>query len=658
MFRPVPMVHLQVQIPIRDGPAVTRRIAAQGLLHLIDIGHGTSQSRVPSATREWLARYRDLARTVRRLAASMAVPELVAVADVDGEQVTDFATEFDLVRRQIEPIRARVDEALACIATAQEDARHASEQRARARTVEAAALDVGRLRALRFAAVRFGTASTDTFASIADALTPDAFAILPLAGAADLTAIATAAGGRERLDAVIRQHTFDAIDVATAPSDTAALERSLAGAAQREADARRALAEERRVSGPSVAALVRRIDIAVLLLQAQTLFATTGRFLVISGWIPEAQAPELEAAIARVTEGRAVVTVEKPDVAATASRATLGVPILYRNPLLLRPFQALVDLYGTPSYGELQPTAFFAISFLLMFGLMFGDVGHGAVLAAAGYWVFRYMPRFLDYGILLMEAGVASAVFGVLYGSVFGVEHWIPALWLHPIHDLTHFTRVAAAIGVVMISGGFLLGIVNTWRSGERAAALTGVRGLFGAFAYWTVAAVAARMLLPAGRTVSGGLIAVLCAGAAALLILRPLIVRFLAPHARVDGVTTTPLSLRALEASIEIVDALVAYFANTISFVRVAAFAAVHAAVLVAVFAMADTLARYQYGGTLSIFVLVGGNVLTILLEGLTVTVQVLRLEYYEFFGKFFLGGGQPYRPLMLGSTGAEGEA
>ncbi len=119
--------------------------------------------------------------------------------------------------------------------------------------------------------------------------------------------------------------------------------------------------------------------------------------------------------------------------------------------------------------------------------------------------------------------------------------------------------------------------------------------------------------------------------------------------------VRTSPFWLTLLESSVELVDTLFSYFANTISFVRVAAFAAVHAGVFIAIFTVADTLARLRLGGALSLAVHLAGNMVMILLEGLTVSVQVLRLEYYEFFGKFFRGGGEPYLPLMLRPKPAE---
>jgi V/A-type H+-transporting ATPase subunit I len=115
-----------------------------------------------------------------------------------------------------------------------------------------------------------------------------------------------------------------------------------------------------------------------------------------------------------------------------------------------------------------------------------------------------------------------------------------------------------------------------------------------------------------------------------------------------------TPRWLTALEGSVELVDSLFSFFANTISFVRVAAFAAVHAGIFIAMFALADTIANYRFGQPLGVLTLVAGNIVMIFLEGLTVSVQVLRLEYYEFFGKFFRGGGEPYRPLMLRKGGS----
>ena len=662
MFRAVPMVHFQAQVPSRDGPAVTRQIAAQGLLHLIDIAHGTTFTVCADAgTRELLARFRDEVRTIRAVATAidLALPD--AAGALSAPEVTDFSIEYQQIAERLAPIHDAVDATSRRLSEARDSAarqRIAVEQTSR---LSAAHVDLQRLGRVRFAYIRLGYAAREELASLAGLLSPAPFAIIPLDTVAPrwLTAVVAPASVKDRIDAALRVGAFEPVAVSAdvAVSGLEELQQRVATAERQEHEGREALTVLKREVGDVLKELAQRSELAVLLLQAQTCFATAGRFLVISGWIPEERAPELTAVIQRVTGNRAVVATDKPEDLQASSATTLKVPILYRNPLLLRPFQKLVDIYGVPSYGEIQPTAFFAVSFLLMFGLMFGDVGHGLVLVSAGYLLFRYAPRFLDYAILLMEAGSASAVFGVLHGSIFGVETLLPALWLHPIHDLPQFMGVAIGLGIVLVSAGIALNVVNRWRAGERVTALLGTGGVFGGFVYWTTLALAARFFLPSNWTLPDPAIFLLLAGAVGLLLARPLIVRALGVDRTARPRTgATPRWLGALEGSVELVDAIFAYFANTISFVRVAAFAAVHAAVFIAVFALADTLARFRFGGPLSAGALVAGNVVMILLEGLTVTVQVLRLEYYEFFGRFFRGGGEQYRPLMLRPNGTQG--
>jgi V/A-type H+-transporting ATPase subunit I len=273
---------------------------------------------------------------------------------------------------------------------------------------------------------------------------------------------------------------------------------------------------------------------------------------------------------------------------------------------------------------------------------------------SAGYCLWRYLPRYLDYGVLLMECGAASVVFGFLYGSLFGLEGVLPVLWMEPIHDMSRFMATAVGFGVVLVSLGLVLNIVNSWRSGDRASALLGPRGVFGAFVYWIALALIVRAFLPSGLTVPMWLLTAMTAVPVVLLVLKAPIVKWLERgHPSRGARPHAPRWLMALEASVELVDSLFSFFANTISFVRIAAFAAVHAGIFIAMFALADTLSQLRFGQPLAVAALVAGNVVMIFLEGLTVSVQVLRLEYYEFFGKFFKGGGELYRPLMLRKGG-----
>ncbi len=644
-LRAVPMVHVRVQIPNRDAVAATRAIAAEGLLHLVDIAHGKPPyDASPPGVRELYAAFRDLNTRVRAVCARLGIqiPELTGA--LRRPESDDFAADRERIELVLQPIEKKTDEIVRALAIAQErDERRRRDQENDER-LRGAEIDVSRLKELRFAVVKLGVASPDAIESLAAMLAPAPFAILPLAREEEklFFAAATATFASARLE-----EGFKLLGI----SDCGA-----AGfCPPEEDDGLKPAAPVETIRAEHEATLIdlaQRTELATLLLQAQTYFATAGRFVVVSGWVPRDALERLQQRIRAATGGRAVI-----DAAPAESfEGTLRVPILHRNPLLLRPFQKLVDLYGTPSYREVQPTTFFAISFLLMFGLMFGDVGHGAVLFCAGWFLFRYMPRFLDYGILLMEAGTSSALFGVLYGSVFGIRGWIPTLWLEPMEDLSRFMVVAVILGVITVSGGLILNIINSWRSRDFRTALLGSKGATGAVLYWIALVIIARAFVPKTTRVPEAVIFILLAIAMALLIGGRLIVRRLETHARVTrhAVHATPWWLTALEASVELVDTLFSFFANTISFVRVAAFAAVHAGVFIAIFALADTISHLRMGGVLSIGVHVAANVVVILLEGLTVSVQVLRLEYYEFFGKFFRGGGEAYKPLTVGG-GAE---
>jgi V/A-type H+-transporting ATPase subunit I len=652
------MVHMQIQVPSRDAPAVTRQIAAQGLLHLIDIAHGRiAADASPPGTRDELAAFRDLVRRIRRTADRLEVilPD-PSGALADGE-IRDFSEEHRALEARMKPVESAVDELWQRMTDNREAVVRARDYLKHVERLRRAAIAVGRLSGLRFATVSVGLMQVDALPSLAAVLAPAPFAILPLdiSEGTALTAVAVPTTVRDRLESGLRVVTFEPISLTAQAADDP--EGARAGLHQAEELERRLVDELVALSARSAATLIdlaRRADLGALLLQAQTHFAASGRYVVISGWIPEDRADRMSRAIAAVSNGRGVVDIEKPQDMPEALTSALRVPILYRNPLLLRPFQMLVQLYGVPSYREVQPTAFFAVSFLLMFGLMFGDVGQGLVLFSAGYCLFRYLPRFLDYGILLMECGVASMVFGALYGSLFGIEGLLPVLWMEPIRDMQRFMVVAVGFGIVVVSIGLVINIVNSWRSGERAAALLGPRGVFGAFSYWILVMLLARAFMPTNIALPAPLLLGMAAVPLVLIVFRRPLVRLVerGNPARVQH-SDAPRWLMALEASVELVDSLFSFFANTISFVRVAAFAAVHAGIFIAMFALADTLNNYRFGQPLGILALVAGNVVMIFLEGLTVSVQVLRLEYFEFFGKFFRGGGEPYRPLMLRKGG-----
>lgn len=398
---------------------------------------------------------------------------------------------------------------------------------------------------------------------------------------------------------------------------------------------------------PRLTAIRRRVELERRLLEAERNFPRTEHAVLISGWVPADAAPVLKDRIEAIASGRCAI-----ETIAPANVPEEQMPVLLRQPRLLQPFAALVSAYGLPRYGELEPTLFVAISYVLMFGMMFGDVGHGAVLAIAGF-LLLYAGRaavIRDAGVLLLAAAASSMAFGVVYGSYFGLpalkSH---ALWHDPLEgDPMHLLYAGIGIGIVMISLGLVLNIVNRLRRGDLIGGFLDKYGVVGALFYWGILFLVAR---------HGTLDFCSLRAAAALFLFVPLVGwalkepleyarRRRAGHATEAG----GWSAAFIESCVGAFEAVLSYFANTISFVRLAAYAMSHAAVLMAAFILATELRRHHTGGrAAAVLVIILGNLAAIVLEGIIGAVQALRLEYYEFFGKFFSGAGRPFRPFVL---------
>jgi len=413
---------------------------------------------------------------------------------------------------------------------------------------------------------------------------------------------------------------------------------------QEEAEQRRTLQQR---YGRRLQELAGRLTAARQLLLARRLFGKVDSSFIISGWLPARLLDDLKAALEQVADGQLLFEQVNPEDLREVRTGIIQIPILFNNPLLISPFEKLTTLYGWPRYREVEPTVFFALSFLLLFGLMFGDVGQGAVLFLIGYGIFRRSYRYLDYGIILMECGFFAALFGVLYGSVFGLETVLPALWFRPMENISYLIRVALTVGVTLISLGLILNIINAIRLREYEK-LFGASGLAGAILYWLGVGLAVKYLI-SGRVEAWELQAIgwLTVALVVFMVVQRPLWQWWQQHQGRTAAAKIGWGTAILEGIIEIFNDLLQFIANTVSFIRVAAFALAHTALFIAVFSVARVLSRESGQGLTYLLTIALGNVIIILLEGLIVSIQTVRLEYYEFFGKFFRGGGEPFQPF-----------
>lgn len=400
---------------------------------------------------------------------------------------------------------------------------------------------------------------------------------------------------------------------------------------------------------PEVHTLTQQIDDSLTLLSLKQYCRVSDKASVFTGWVPNVLTGDLVSALREKTGGRALVEVVDADTLETPDGEEVDVPVWFRLPGFLTPYSLLVEGYGVPSYRMLDPTLFVAISFLIMFGAMFGDVGHGLVLAGAGLFMIKKNTALRDAGRLVLSCGGVSMLFGLLYGSVFGFEELIPALWVKPLEHTNSLFAAAIGFGALLISIGLVLNITHMIRRRALFRDFFDVSGPLTAVAYWAAAGLAVKSMLYASDP--------LASGPLLWLVLLPLAVFFakgpvLALAGFQDKAFPEGVLGYVMECAVEILEVLMGCLANTVSFIRVAAFGLAHAGLFVAVFSIADAVSGVPGGTVMSWIVLVVGNLAVIVLEGIVVTIQALRLEYYEFFGKFFSRMGTRYQPVSFSSA------
>ncbi|WP_242940563.1 V-type ATP synthase subunit I [Anaeromicropila populeti] len=353
-------------------------------------------------------------------------------------------------------------------------------------------------------------------------------------------------------------------------------------------------------------------------------------FYIICGWMTENDAKNFLA-----------VTEPDPDIYIISENDQEHVltkpPTRLKNPKLFQPFELFIDMYGLPAYNEMDPTIFVALTYTLMFGIMFGDVGQGLCLAIGGFLL--YWLKKMNLGAIIGLAGIWSTIFGFFYGSIFGFEEIIPALWRKPMDNIMSTLLTSIGFGIGLIIFAMILNIINGIRSKNIEKVFFDPSGLAGLICYSL--AVLLIILALTGRKIPGSHLSgiLLCLPLAAIFLKEPF-THLVQKQKKIFPPGSK--SMFFIEGLVELFDVVLSYATNTISFVRVGAFALSHAGMMGVVLSLADTAS-----GTPNVFILIIGNIAVTALEGLVVGIQVLRLEYYEMFSRFYRGTGKTFKPF-----------
>lgn len=384
-----------------------------------------------------------------------------------------------------------------------------------------------------------------------------------------------------------------------------------------------------------------------------------------SGYVPKKEAKRFSELM--TSSGGVTVTVREGEEDTKA-------PVKLRNNFIFRPFEMFVKMYGLPAADGIDPTPLVAITYMLMYGMMFGDVGQGLLIFILGLILTRCTK--LGLAPIMTRIGLSSAVFGVLYGSVFGREDIIPPFFHIPkIYQLLGYSEApenifqvstvlliaALAVGIVLVIISMLVNIIIGIKSKNAEAIIFGPSGVLGLIFYvGLIAGLGLQMLAGIEIMQPWYVIPVIVLPLVLMFFKEPIVHSFklrktkdsankkgkLAAFFKSgEGKEKKSIGNFIIEGFIELFETCLTYLTNTMSYLRIGGFVLSHAGLML----VFDVVANMAGDGVGKIIILVIGNLFVTGFEGLLVGIQVLRLEFYELFSRFFKGGGKPFNPVTI---------
>lgn len=352
------------------------------------------------------------------------------------------------------------------------------------------------------------------------------------------------------------------------------------------------------------------------------------KYFYLSGWVPQSKMQVVKDTVDKYEDS--LVDQKKN------SQTIANPPTKLKNNKIARPFEFLVNMYGAPNYNELDPTGFFAITYMLLYGMMFGDLGQGLIFILASFLIEKKSKIF---GQLVRRIGFSASFFGLMYGSFFGIEDLIPTLLIKPFDNILKVLVASVAFGVILLLISYILGIYNKLHKQkdleEGVFGKDGIAGLIMMISFISIILNIVKVN-PIPMPVS---IILLISSIVLMIFKQPISRRLLDMYPIYDQSSSDYY----IESSFSIIEALLSVFSNLVSFTRVSAFAINHVGLYMAF----EVMSKLVGGGFIGIIILIFGNILIIGLEGMIVFIQGLRLEFYEMFSKYYKGDGQKFSPI-----------
>lgn len=362
-------------------------------------------------------------------------------------------------------------------------------------------------------------------------------------------------------------------------------------------------------------------------------------YFIICGWMAVKDAKKLTQEI-KVANDKITCVIQSDHKSLNSSP-----PTKLNNPGIFKPYEMYIKMYGLPAYNEFDPTILIALTYSFIFGIMFGDIGQGLCLLIVGLFLNKFKNLLL--GGIIACAGFFSTIFGFLFGSFFGFENVIHAVWIKPLTNMMNLPLIGRLNTIFILSIGFgmlliilsmIFNILNGFKSHHIKSVILDSNGFVGLLFYGSMITVI--LLLLTGHPIPGTLVLII------MFVIPLLLIGFKVPiintlSKKQKHITEGKLVF-VIQIFFEMFEILLSYFSNTLSFIRIGAFAISHAAIMEVMLLLSGI-----ENGSPNIFILIVGNLIVVGLEGLIVGIQVLRLEYYELFSRFYKGNGREFKPF-----------
>jgi V/A-type H+/Na+-transporting ATPase subunit I len=645
MFYPQAMTEIEIIVPAKDLLAVTKVLSGRGTFHQVDSGYLSPEikSTTVNTWQEKAIAYTGLERRIQNIIQALGIEE-------GNPPKSEFETLVQV--ENVGPVVGQIEQEVKKITElASEEHKNVDQLQSILNQLEPVAdidLDISALRNPHFLFSMLGSMPAANMERLQTSLFRVPFVFLPLrqdnqnavvwlVGAKNNADILERAARSAYLNPLILPDVYHGTPAAIITSLKKNIEDS-----QKVIEAQKSeIAHLRKTYEKQIQSLLWEVRSSRMLTDAITRYGRLQYTYVVVGWAISAGVEDLRQRIKQVSKEAMLEAYP-----AKRDGDNQNVPVYLQHAKALLPFQSLVTTYARPRYGELDPTWLIVITFPLLYGAMFGDLGQGLVLALLGWLIasrkVKALRSMAGLGGLIMACGLVAAVFGVLYGSVFGFEEGVHPLWMRPTDNIITILVIAIGAGLVILSIGFLLGIYNAWRMKEWGKMLFDHNGVAGLVLYWSILGLAGSVtgILPIPSIV----FVVLLVLSGIAIMFAEVFKNLLEGHRPlIEGGIGTYL----IQAFFELFEALITYLSNSLSYVRVGAFAVAHGGLSSAILILA-TLVSADKGIGYWIVVLIG-NIFIIGFEGLIVGIQTMRLSYYEFFSKFFTGGGARFEPLKL---------